>query len=586
MRRELSPNPVLIKELRGRMRGPRAYLFLTAALLLLGGVSYGLYRVAAYVTQSSFGGAPQGALIGRGVFVGLAYTALLITCAAAPFLTAGAVSGEHERKTFDLLLATPLSPSSLLRGKLTAALCYIALVLLAAIPLASLSFVFGGVSVEDMVRALSLLLAIAVSLSVMGLFFSALTRRTGLALVASYVVLALLILGTGFAYVVNGAIGRPALPVWLPALNPFAALSSMLAASGGDYPQAWFPGMEILGPIVGRAGMAGAGGLVLSSRVPLWQHTLGLYAWLTAIMYLASTRLVRPVRRLRSRASAWAMACLVVIPLLAAPVVYGPFTPGRLAAWARWLRSSPHDLVVNGTFAAPLEQGWQVSVPSEDQSQVDQAEVDGRLALRLVREEEAAAEASVSQAISRTVPAAGWLQVRAVLRIEGQGDVLCGEQGDQCPLTISVTYDDADGRRHEWRQGFYMTSGGYAPFCLNCETRQPHIQVPRGEWYLYESPNLLESEELAAQWLATGMPYVLPPSPHLVHDITIAAAGSAYEVEVAEVALISREGRPLPGLSSDAGSPFRPTPVPRVSVPVRAVPVPTAAPAPTSTPEE
>ena len=32
MRVQLSPNPVLIKELRGRMRGPRAYILLTATL--------------------------------------------------------------------------------------------------------------------------------------------------------------------------------------------------------------------------------------------------------------------------------------------------------------------------------------------------------------------------------------------------------------------------------------------------------------------------------------------------------------------------------------------------------------------------
>ncbi|MFL5806180.1 MAG: hypothetical protein ACJ8CR_31175 [Roseiflexaceae bacterium] len=36
-------NPVLVKELRGRMRGPRAFILLTAYLLILGAVTLLLY---------------------------------------------------------------------------------------------------------------------------------------------------------------------------------------------------------------------------------------------------------------------------------------------------------------------------------------------------------------------------------------------------------------------------------------------------------------------------------------------------------------------------------------------------------------
>ena len=41
----LGMNPIMVKELRSRMRGARAFVILTATLLLLGTVSYALYRI-------------------------------------------------------------------------------------------------------------------------------------------------------------------------------------------------------------------------------------------------------------------------------------------------------------------------------------------------------------------------------------------------------------------------------------------------------------------------------------------------------------------------------------------------------------
>ncbi len=599
MRVQVSANPVLIKELRGRMRGPRAYLFLTACLALLGGVSYGLYRLTAATIQGSYGGVPQGALIGRSVFTGLVYVALMAVCGAAPFLTAGAISGEHERKTIDLLLATPLSPSSLLRGKLIAALSYVALVLLATVPLASLSFVFGGVSIGDMAKAFLMLLGFAVSLSVLGLFFSALFRRTGAALVASYVTLAAFVLGSLFVYVANGVVLNRQPPNWPLTPNPFVAMASLMAGSGGSS-LGGFPGGDILGALVGMVDGRGmllssrAGGVaVLGSTAPLWQQTAGFYVWLTVVLYLASTQLVKPVRRFRLRPRTWAIVAVALLAsLLAVPVVYGPYTPARLAAWVRWLRSTPQNLVADGSMAA-VEGVWEAeAAPGSEAMPVEEGD---RPAVRLRRDADEPGEVALTQPISRTVAADGWLQVRAVLRVLSHDASGCGERGDACPLALKLNYVDADGREHEWLQGFYVFSGPSPSFCTTCETRQAHIQVPAGEWYTYESANLLQSDEAAVEALMRGMPYIVPPPPHTIHSITVAAAGSSYEVEVAEVALISREGRPLPGLNTGTGDELSPRPVP---LPVRAVPVqvdvavpepppdPSATPAPTSTPEE
>ncbi len=545
---QLSTNPVLIKELRGRMRGARAYLFLAAALALLGGVSYGLYLLAAYATQNAYGGVPQGALIGRSVFTWLAFVALMAICGATPFLTAGAISGECERKTMDLLLATPLGPSSLLWGKLVAALSYIALVLLATIPLASLSFVFGGVTSADMLGAFLLLLGFAVSLSVMGLFYSALFRRTGPALAASYITLAIFVVGTLFIWFAFGiATGRqPGGLLLMP--NPFVALASLLFMTGGGYPPG-FPGGGFLRGLVEmgdpqRAGPASLAGTAVPGTAPFWQQAAGFYAWLTVVLYLASTRLIRPVHRFRLRARTWAIvAVALVASILAMPVVYGPYTPARLAAWMRWLRSTPQNLVLDRSMAS-LEGAWEMEATPG--SKVEPVEEGDRPAVRLRRDAEEPGEVALTQAISRTVAADGWLQVRAVLRVLSHDASACGQEGDACPLTIKLNYEDAEGLRHEWRQGFYSFLGPGRSFCTNCETQQPHFQVPVGEWCIYESTDLMHSEEGATVAYAQGTPYVVPPPPKTIHSISIVAVGRSFEVEVAEVEVISREGRRLP----------------------------------------
>ena len=70
---------------------------------------------------------------------------------------------KHERKTFDLLMATPLHPASILLGKLLASMSYVALILVAIVPLVSLSYIFGGVATLDMFQSFLMLLGFALA---------------------------------------------------------------------------------------------------------------------------------------------------------------------------------------------------------------------------------------------------------------------------------------------------------------------------------------------------------------------------------------------------------------------------------------
>ncbi|MBE2270711.1 MAG: hypothetical protein IAE80_20905, partial [Anaerolinea sp.] len=177
-------NPVMLKELRGRMRGMRAFAVITVYLGLMSGFAALIYLVYGSSTRAS--GSAAAGEIGRVLFLGIVGIELLLIIFIAPAFTAGAITGERERQTYDLLKTTLLSTPSFVIGKLESALGYILLLLLAAIPLQSIAFLFGGVSEAEVVLSFIILTVTAVALGTVGIYFSAAMARTLNASVRAY----------------------------------------------------------------------------------------------------------------------------------------------------------------------------------------------------------------------------------------------------------------------------------------------------------------------------------------------------------------------------------------------------------------
>lgn len=181
-------NPVLIKELRGRMRGARAFIVLTIYLLLLScltGLIYYLYTInsAGPGTYSSPASLSE---LGTTVFSTVVIVELMLVTFITPAFTAGAITGERERQTYETLRATLLPARKIVTGKLIAALTYVGLLILATVPLESLAFILGGVVLEELLVALVILLVTALAFASLGIFFSSLARSTLVATVLSY----------------------------------------------------------------------------------------------------------------------------------------------------------------------------------------------------------------------------------------------------------------------------------------------------------------------------------------------------------------------------------------------------------------
>jgi ABC-2 type transport system permease protein len=206
-------NPVLIKELRGRMRGARAFVLLTIYLLILGAVTLLFY---AAVADSSASGLDSGRTIGKVLFLLVAGVALIEVCLITPALTAGSIAGEKERQTYDLLLASLLSPWQIVWGKLSAALSFALLLIISIVPMMSLAFLFGGVSLTEVVIAMVSLVATAVFYATIGMFWSAALRSTLGATSLALGSIIMMLLGIPFLVLIFGLIfGRELSPDWL-----------------------------------------------------------------------------------------------------------------------------------------------------------------------------------------------------------------------------------------------------------------------------------------------------------------------------------------------------------------------------------
>jgi ABC-2 type transport system permease protein len=185
IRQTLAGNPVMVKELRGRMRGARAFIILTIYL----GILVTLVSLVYFAFTASSRGlmAPEiRQNLGKIIFGVVVAMELFLVIFVSPGLTAGAISSEREQQTLDLLRTTLLPARSLVFGKLLAALSFIFMLLLATLPLQSLTFLFGGIAREEFIIANILLMVSALAYTSLGMVFSSIFKRTLVATVLAY----------------------------------------------------------------------------------------------------------------------------------------------------------------------------------------------------------------------------------------------------------------------------------------------------------------------------------------------------------------------------------------------------------------
>ncbi len=176
-------NPVLQRELLVNLRIPRAFVLLLVYQALLGAVVY-----FAWPQESRLDLTENPASTRKLVdlfFLGQYILASLM----APSFAAGTISGEKERKTYEMLLASPLAPTSIVWGKLFASLAHLGVLIFSSLPIVMLCLPLGGVSFYEVLAAyLGLILSVA-TFGMISVYCSSIFKRTVASLLVSYLVI-------------------------------------------------------------------------------------------------------------------------------------------------------------------------------------------------------------------------------------------------------------------------------------------------------------------------------------------------------------------------------------------------------------
>lgn len=174
--RQFTENPVTIKELRSRMRGRKAFVVLAVYLAVMSGIIAITYLSYTASASGRYGSDTRDA--GKIVLSIVVGVETFLAMFMAPSFTAGAISGEKERQTFDLLRTTLLPARWFVTGKLLSALSYVFLLIFASLPLQSIAFMLGGVSWVEMIISQLLIVVAAITYALFGLLCSSLMKST------------------------------------------------------------------------------------------------------------------------------------------------------------------------------------------------------------------------------------------------------------------------------------------------------------------------------------------------------------------------------------------------------------------------
>lgn len=229
-------SPVFVYEWKVSSRRWQAYaqrsLFIAALLVAL--VVVGTGRSGGAVSPSI-----QGlAAIGEKFFNALVGTQLTLVLLAAPALTAGSICLDRARGTLTHLLVTDLSAAEIVLGKLAVRLIPVFSMVLCAFPVLTMLTLLGGVDTDALVGALLVTLGIAGLGSSLALAFSLWAGKTHEALLGTYAVWGLWLLGPVWIDFIGRQLG---VTLWTPprTSSPFLLAFAPYIAPGsvglGDY---------------------------------------------------------------------------------------------------------------------------------------------------------------------------------------------------------------------------------------------------------------------------------------------------------------------------------------------------------------
>ncbi|WP_425449559.1 ABC transporter permease [Dethiothermospora halolimnae] len=232
-------NPVLKKDLKGKMRTWKTTILISIYVLLLSGIALTMFYFAyseggrdyyssSYVQSFSM------------ITTVLIVLQMQIIMLIVPATTSSSISGEKQRRTFDILLCTRLSSGSIVLGKLMTGISQVILLLVVSIPVYSVLTIYGLIGIGDILLIYGYFILISIFLGSMGIFLSSVFKKSITSTIVSYLITMFI---TGGIYVILFIISNIYyrfdetkgfdFMAKLLYVNPFTGLSGILSNSGG-----------------------------------------------------------------------------------------------------------------------------------------------------------------------------------------------------------------------------------------------------------------------------------------------------------------------------------------------------------------
>lgn len=190
-------NPIIEREIRTRMRTIKTSIFLTIYLLIMSLIVWIFFSS----NNSAFN--PKVAV---DIYRVVAIAQYVILLMILPAVSAVTISGERERQTLELMLCTDISPWKIIFGKIFSSMAYIVLILIATLPFMGIVFLYGGVSILEIVYMMLYFIFSALMVSCIGVYCSVRSRKTITSIIMAYLHTGILFVGTMIVYLIVAAI--------------------------------------------------------------------------------------------------------------------------------------------------------------------------------------------------------------------------------------------------------------------------------------------------------------------------------------------------------------------------------------------
>ncbi len=189
-------NPILAFSATRRMRSFRTILIVIACMVAMMALALVVLSplLSERILLNSLGRSPAAYLC----LVAIQFVMLILI---APAMTSGAIAGERERQTLDLLLVTNTGSFRIMIGKALEGFAVLALIIVCGLPVMSLCLLTGGVTLGQILIGELFLLAEAFACVSVGVFCSSMVRSTVASIVMSYLFLMLIGVVTALPFV-------------------------------------------------------------------------------------------------------------------------------------------------------------------------------------------------------------------------------------------------------------------------------------------------------------------------------------------------------------------------------------------------